>query len=466
MPDAKLFFGASRRAGFAEAVAVNVLAEPDPTSQIAPVAAIARPGLSGLQSIGSAPIRALFQKNGLFSDAALVVAQQTVYTLSAGGTATAQSGSSIAGDDLVIIAAAQDPDGNDIARFATGDALYKLTLGVVSQETFPDSGNAGATSVAYLQGYWLASVPGSDFVYYLEPGGATWNVLQFAAAEYAFDRLKGIRVFGELIAMLGEETTEFWRITGDAASPIEPAGGLKFDIDCKSIHAAINCAGTLIWVDQHGSVWMSNGGAPVPISDNSLAAEIGATAPEDIRATYWVKNQHPVYHLTLGTSATWLYDLAAKAWTRATSLGRDYWRAHLTCNIGDTVLAADHISNLIWTLDPDRRDDDGDTFTVEVSARIEVPSGTLQLYNVELDCLLGEAPLTGQGSNPLIALQVCRDGVTYGGPSFRSLGVSGARQVAPKWNALGQLKGPFGGLLRFYVSDPVGRRFSAVRYNV
>lgn len=466
MATAQLYLGAYQRSGFPSAAALNVLAERDPTSQVNPTALIARPGLAALQTVGTAPIRAIFQRNGLYGDAAIVVDSTQPYTLTAGGVATAFTGTTIAGSDLVDIAAAQDSGGVSIARFANGSAMYLATGTSLAAETFPDSGNAGATSVQYIGGYWLGSVPDTDFAYYIPPGSTTWGAIQFAAAEYAFDRLVGIRVFGELIAMLGEETTEIWRLTGDAASPLEPAGGLKFDVGCRNIFAAVNCAGTLVWVDQNGSVWMTSGGSPTLISGHSEAEQFRNAAAADIRATYWVKDQHPVCQFTLGTDATLIYDLTSKTWTNASSLGVDYWRAHLACNIGDAVLMADSLSNQVWTMDPDRRTDGDDVFTVRFMARIEVPEGVMPLASVTLDCLLGDAPRTGQGSDPLIGMGVYRDGFTPPTVSYRSTGITGHRTVSPRWNAQGMLRSPFGGLLEFTVSDPVGRRFSAVRYNV
>ncbi len=462
--NAALMLSSFKRSGFPEAYLVNCLVERDPTSQANPNAIIARPGTEAFETVGTAPIRCVFQKPGIFNNDALILASDTLYRLSASGALTAFTGT-VAGDGLVDIDAALDPDFNSVARIATGTAMYLVTGSTVAQENFPDSGNAGATSVAFLSGYWLGTETGTDALYYQKPAETTWNPIQFASAEYAFDPLKGVRVSGEIAWLPGEATLEGWRATGDDTSPLEPAGGLKFDVGCRSIYAAVNCAGTLIFVDNNGSVRETSGGEPRIISDNGLAEQIRRCDAMDLRASFFVKDQHPVYVLTLGADATWLYDLSTQAWSRANSDGYDFWRSDLFCNIGDVVLSRDALSNQIFRLDPDLLGDDGDTFTRQFAARIEVPAGMLTIANIQLDCAQGRGPRTGQGSAPLIGMQICRDLNTYGPLKYRSMGETGNYTKTPRWNALGTLKAPFGGIVLFQLSDPVTTRVSAVRVN-
>jgi hypothetical protein len=468
VPSASLVFAASKRTGFPEAIARNVLVETDPTSGSEPIALIARFGLEAYKTVGTAPIRCVFQKQGLFDDDALILASTTLYRVSTTGSVTALSGT-VAGDDLVDIDAALDADLNSVARIATGNALY-LVEGVtntVVQETFPDSGNAGATSVQHISGYWVATEAGTDAAYYIEPAGSTWNALQFASAEYAPDKLKGARVVGEIIWLLGESTLEGWRVTGDATSPLEPVGGLKFDVGCLSLFAAVNCRGTLIFVDADGSVRMTAGGEPSVISDSGLAEQVRRTAAADVRASFFIKDQHPVYVLTLGAGSTWLYDLSSKRWTTATSATLSYWRADLFCNQAGAVLARDALSNQIYRLDPDLLSDAGATFAMEFCAVIETKERSIPVANVELHCEVGGSPRAGQGSDPKVVLQISSDGTkTYGDARERGLGATGDYAKRPRWASLGTARAPRGYWLKFLISDPVVRRVSGVAFNV
>jgi hypothetical protein len=459
-----LSFAAFKRSAMPEAVTVNCLVERDPTSQSEPLTLIARPGLETFEQVGTAPLRAMFQKSGLFDNDALIPAHDTLYRLSASGAVTAFTGT-IPGDGLVIMDGGLDADGESIARIANGTGLYLATGGTVMQETFPD--DAGVTSVTYLSGYWLATQAGTDFMYYLEPASTTWGALEFAAAEYGADKLAGVIAVGEIGWLLGEATLEGWRLTGDASSPLEPAGGLKFDIGCRSIYAAVNCGGTLVFVDNNCSVRMTEGGEPIIVSDNGLAEQIRRSSAADLRASFFVKDQHPVYVLTIGSDATWMYDLASKSWTRANSNGLDYWRADLFCNIGDVALARDAASNQVYRLDPDLRDDAGETFTMEFCAFLETKERPIAIANLELHCEVGGAPREGQGSEPLVGMQISRDGTkTFNGLRYRSLGATGKYRTRVRWTMLGNAFPPFGAWFKFMISDPVVRRVSGVSANV
>lgn len=468
MPQAAMLTSAYKRSNMPEGVMVNCFAEKVATKPSEPVALIARSGQTAFKTVGSAPIRMMFQKQGLFSDAAMVLARDTLYSLTSGGVTTAYTGT-VSGDDLVEADGGLDADYNSVIRIATGSALFKAqsdTSNVV-QEDFPTTGGAGATSVCFHKGYWLASEAGSDAVYYQIPAATTWNALQFASAEYAPDKVVALRSFGELVAILGESSTEMWRATGDAASPLEPYGGMSYPIGCRSRYSAVNCLGTLLWVTDTCLVVSTSGGEPKTISDYGISEQIRRTNAADIRASSFTKDGHLFYRLTLGTTATWEYDLSTGSWARVNSDGYDYARADLFASVGDRVISRDVLSNQIWEVDPDVGLDDTDTFTMEFMAVLEALDGPSALANVELHCQRGGAPLTGQGSAPLVWMQVSRDGgKTWGPKKYRSMGVTGDYEVRVRWFGPWLATPPDGLLLKFGISDPTVRRISGVWVNV
>lgn len=465
MPAAQLMLSAYKRSGLPEAVTVNCFSEAVPTKPSEPVALLARAGLEELRQVGTAPIRAVFQKQGLFDDAALIFANTTVHTLDAMGVTAAYTGT-LAGDDLVDVDAGLDADYNSVARAATGSAMYLITGGTVTLEDFPVSGGAGASSVCFHKGYWIGVEAGSDAVYYQIPAATTWNALQFASAEYAPDKLVAVRSFGELIALLGASSTEMWRATGNSSSPLEPYGGMAYPIGCRSRDTAVNCLGTLIWVTDTCLVVSTSGGEPAVISDNGLAEQIRRTSAADIRASAFSKDGHVFYRLTLGGAATWDYDLTTRRWCRANSLGREVCKAHLFANLGDTVLAADAYSNQVWRVDPDRRLDGDDTFTMEFTAYVEAVERPMAVGNVVLHCERGGAPRTGQGSDPLAWMEISKDGgKTFGPRKYRSLGATGEYSKQVRWVGPWVASAPDGLVLRFGISDPTVRRISGVWIN-
>lgn len=469
MPQIPILFGAYERTGFPSSVAVNCLIERAPTKPSQPEALIVRPGLENFKQVAGAPVRGLFQKAGLFDDAALIVASSSVQTLTGSGILTTLP-ASIGGAGLVDIDGGLDADLNSIARIAAGeDGLFKVQGGTVTQENFPDSGNAGCSSICFHKGYWLGQEFGTDSFYYQNPAETTWNALQFASAEYQPDRGVALRSVGDVVAMLQTDSFEVWRATGDASSPFEPYGGLTFDHGCIARGTAVNCQGTLIYVDNNFVVRRFSGGDSVPISDNGLTEQISRVDPGDLRASYFVKDGHRCYVLTLGTEATWIFDFdagPAGKWTKAKSQGQDYWQAQLFANIGARTLAAGS-TDQVWVLDANRGTDASDAITMEFMALLEVLEGNVSIANLELQCEVGGAPRSGQGAEPLIWMQVSYDGgKTWSQKRYRSLGATGAYSTKVRWNALGMARAPFGAIFKFGVSDPVIRRVSGVAYNV
>lgn len=445
-------YGAYERAGFPSAIPLNVISEKAPTKGGVD-ALIGRACVEAFQQVGTAPIRGVFAKAGLLGGRAFIVAENTAYLVSVAGVITTLTGT-IAGDALVEIDGGLDPDYNSVIRVANGSALYQFVDSgtAVVQEDFPTAGGAGATSVAFWGGYWVATEAGSDATYRQVPASSVWDPLEFASAEYAPDPLKGVRVVGDLAALLGSDTTEFWYLTGNSSDPMAPQGGLKFKVGCRNIATAVDCDGTLIYVDKTSSVVLTKGGEPTPISDPGLAEKIRRTAAEDLSASFYIKDQHWFYVLHLGTTATRVYDLTMQRWTPFSSLGFDYWRPLLFANLGDVAICSDRNSNQLWTLNPDIGTDDGEAVPKEFNAFLNAPKGT-PIGNVVLDAYLGDAPSSDPDDESIVVLQLSHDGgASWSSPRERGLGPLGDRRFKPRWNGLGSVQGDQGTIFRFACS--------------
>lgn len=460
-----LSLGSYKRSLNPEAILLNCYVEKAPTQQESPTEIRGRAGFPAFKAVGSGPLRAIMVKAGLFDNSAVVVSGSTVYLLDEAGTATAQTGAVIA-NDLVDIDAGRDADLNSVCRIATGPALYKLTGGTVLQEDFPESGGAGASSICEHRGFWFGTETGTQQAFFLIPGDTVWQALSFASAEYSPDALKGIRSRGDQFVLLGEETTEVWALTGVADPAIAPYGGLNFDFGCRSIRTAVNCAGTLIWVDHRCVVRSFSGGAADAISDPGITEQIAAADPSDIRASWYAKDGHSFYVLTIGSMSTWVWDLTTQQWSRASSLGLDFCRVHLFASIGNTVMGADSITTQVYRVEPTSRvDAASDPIARLFTAFHEQLEGSMPCVNVELICETGAAPLSGQGSDPKIQMCFSDDnGKSRSGWRERSLGASG-QSVRVIWSGLGDIKAPYGRIFYFQCNEPVGFRVTSVRMN-
>lgn len=460
-----LSLGAYKRSLSPEAVLENAFVEPAPTQQTKPTAIRARGGFDFFQTVGTSPLRALFAKQGVFDNNALVVMGTSVYQLSASTALTPISGT-LSGAGQVDIDAGQDADLNSEAWVATGDALYRIATAGVTLEVFPSIGGAGASSVCCFRGFVIASEAGTDQVFVRIPGDTTWQALSFVSAEYAPDKVVAVRRLGEQFWLLGEDTSEAWALSSSASPPLAPYGGLNFDFGCRARQAAVSLPGALIWVDNACQVQMTRGGAPTVISDAGLSEQIRKVAAGDLRGAWFQIDGHLSYQLTLGSVATWVYDVTSGQWARRSTLGHDYSRISAYASLGDVVLAGNAVTNQIYRLNADVRTDAGDTFPVRFTAFAEVLEGSVGCASVELICEAGDAPWNGVGANPLIGMRYSDDnGKSWSQWRYRALGKAGQSHARVRWIGLGTVKAPYGRIFEFLVSDPVGRRFSDLRMN-
>lgn len=437
-----------------------------PTQQANPQAILARCGDEVLTTVGNAPIRGFLYKAGLFDDQTLVLADSTVYLLDTSGASTPIPGS-VPGSSWVEFDSGQDADLNSEAYIATGDELYRVTTAGVTIEDFPDTSRPGASSVCCHRGFVIATVAGTDQAYVKIPGDTTWAALSFVSAEYKPDPLEWVRSRGDQIVLGGKSTVEVWALSASATPPLAPYGGLNFDFGGRSRTAAVNVGGVLIYVDTNCQVRKFEGSEAAIISNNGLSEQIRKCAPGDMRASGYLKDGHAYFLLTLGTAATWVYDLSTDSWARASSAGLDYYRAQLFASVGDTILAADGQNNSIYQLDSGVRADAGVAFAVEFMAFAEVLEGIIPCANLQLACEVGHSPRAGAASDPLIAMRYSDDqGESWSDWRYRPLGKTGQSATLVRWNALGDIKSPYGRIFHFRVSDPVGRRFSSLSINV
>ena len=445
----------------------NFLAEQTPTGW----AARQRPGLTRLTNIGATTIRGWISKPGIFNGDMIVLADTTLYRVQSNGEQTAFTGS-VPGDGRVRMAGGlivESDEAESCVRIATGSALYKVVGTTVTLDDFPYTGGPGASDVDYGKGHWVASVPDSDEVYIQLPGQTAWNQLQFATAEYGADILKGVRFFGDYFWLIGAATVEPWRLVGEVDTPIAPVQGLAANIGCLARDSIADTGDLMAWVDDKCAVQATEGGQISPISESWVQELIAAVDPTHIRAGMCVYEQRRLYILTLGQSGTLVYDFSTKFWTRWSSKDRNGFRGHLICQVGPDIFSADVQggTGIIWRLDPDARADNGDEIECLLTAYLPLTEGRFAIGNAVLHCKQGAAPLTGQGSSPLVGLRWSDDGGhAWSNWHYASTGARGKYDVPPRWNRLGQVKSPYGRLFQIRQSDPVERVVYGLDVNV
>lgn len=461
-----LAYGGSRRnvGKFPGIITQNMFAEA-PASDPQGLALVCRAGLEAFVQVGDGPIRGIFRRAGLFNGDTIILSGNTLYRVTIAGVATAFVGS-VPGTERVRIDGGPNADGDSEARIALGSLGIYLAIGTtVSTEAFPD--DAGVTDVIFIRGFWIAIRYDTQVLYSRVPGDTQWDAITFTSAEYEPDKAVGLGKLGDTVLVIGEASVEPFALTGTAANPLAPYGGSAEDIGCRARDTIVSdLPGSVYMVGNDCAVYRMTP-SPTVISDPSLAEKIRLSDGMDLRAWAFSQDQHEFYVLNLGTE-TWVYDASTKLWATWTSDGYDYFRGHLGCEVSGVVFAADALTNSgqLWRVNPEKLTDDGDEIDCIGTGFYQLEEGAVLCANVVLECARGWAPLTGQGSDPIVSLRWSDDlGATWGAWRPGTLGATGRYQDKARWNALGTIRAP-GRMFQLKATDPTVRRFSRLNMNV
>lgn len=434
-------------AGLPELRLLNMFSEAAATSQDG-VVLISRPGMTVDRTIGTGPIRGLFQQAGTLNNQLFAVSGTQLYGNSALATVTGDAPVSFAASATEIIVTA-------------GAGLLRSDGTTATTVAFPD--DASVTAVAYLGGYFIAARAGSQRFYWSALRNATsWDGLDYASAESSPDPLRDMVVVGDVIWLLGASTIEPWAITGDSDLPFQRVEGRNMQSGVIATGCACELDSALFWVGDDHRVYRS-GAVPQGLSDAGIEERIAASS--SVSAFTFAYEGHKFFCVRLDNE-TLAYDVATLEWCEFTSFGRTNWRACNAVFVGGQALLGDDETGRVWSLKNGARDDDGQPITKLFTAFQPISDGSFTLDVIHLDADFGgAATLIGEGSDPLVELRSSRDGgKTWSGWRQAGMGKQGQYRARAVWRRFGSFDAP-GGIFEVRCTDPLRFRVSAVRAN-
>lgn len=431
---------------------VNMVAEASDTNQFNGIDHVQRPGLVEFAEVGDGPIRGLYRQAGTFDGDFLVVSAEEWYRVNSAGMPTLLG--AVLGSDRNTAAATS-------ARAITvSDGIAYSTNGTtVTPVVMPDSRLVG--SVAQLNGYFILTELNTARFYWIEPGQVDPDGLSFATTESTPGANKKVERVGDELWFFKDEGVEVWYPTGDADLPFQRTPGRNYDKGCRNRDTVVRVDNSVAWVGNDGFVYLG-ANAPQKISDNSVDEFIRTSDGETLRATTYSEDGHEMYVLT-SDQGTWARDFSNQQWSEFESYNRPFWRAHI-CEVGtDYNVAGDDELGLIYRLDPNIPNDNGDFMTRIVTGGVAVVGqpvrwNSLQLYAV-----------TGTIDDPNL-FPKCRitwsddGGQTYGDWEDVTLRKQGRYGEPVRINRMGAARYP-GRLVQFQVTDNVVVTFSAASFN-
>ena len=453
----------ARSVNAADARMVNLFPEIVPEGGKEPAFLNRCPGLKFQNRVGVGPIRGLWahQTRG---DDFYVASGNEFYKLTS-LTGTPIKLGNISGTGPVSIA-----DNGTQLFIACGEKgyIYNESTGVFAQITDPDF--AGATTVCYLDGYFVFNQPNSQIIWVSQLlDGTSVEPLDFASAEGSPDGVVGIINDHKELWVFGTDTTEVWYNAGGTDFPLAPIQGAFNEIGCLSPWTIQKLDNSIFWLGTDprgdGIVYRADGYKGQRISTHAVEWQI-QQYPDLTEATAYTYQQdgHSFYVLNFpSANTTWVYDASTNAWhERAGFVDGDFTRqrADNMCNFQNTTVVGDFENSNIYTLDLDTYADNGQIQRWLRSWRA-LPTGQNNLnrtaqHSLQLDIQAGVGLNDGQGSDPEVMLRWSDDGGhTWSNEHWVKIGKIGQYGRRAIWRRLGMTEKIRDRVYEVSMTDPV-----------
>lgn len=409
-----------------------------------------RSGLKFNQTLSVGPHRGSYIHDGLL----YVVSNAYVYSISTSNVATLVGtmntyvgfvGMASSGSELVIV------DGTD-GWIWNGTSFTQIT----------DVDFVDAVQVKFIKGRFVVNSPGTGRFYISASYDATiWSALDYATAEVDPDDLIALEVDHQELWTMGEYTNEVHNYTGNTDFPLESMPGGFTEWGCAAPWSVAKGDNTVVWLAQTRTggrqVVRATGFVPTVISSDSLEERMTGFSRVDNAHAFIVKasDKHLFYVLTFPTdNETHVYDFATGLWHGWESYNVGRFRVATSMYWNNAYYMGDSINGNLYTFDAETYADNG--VNIVRSRKTEHFSDSqdeLFCHSLEILVNSGKGLVTGQGSDPTIALYFSDDGGnTYGNVKTRSLGAIGKYKTRVRWNRLGAYRHR---VYEIRVSDPI-----------
>jgi hypothetical protein len=155
-------------------------------------------------------------------------------------------------------------------------------------------------------------------------------------------------------------------------------------------------------------------------------------------------------------TATWMYDGLSGAWTELQDdLGAPFIGKKFAVFQGRLCVSDATVGN-IYEFDPTTYTDNGSLVGMEIwTKHIWNDDKYIGISDIQIDIESGVGLSTGQGSLPVMDMQVSKDGGnTFASVGFSSMGPIGEYTQRVKWRSLGSARD---WVLKLRITDPVKR---------
>ena len=329
---------------------VNMFPELVPEGGKQPAFLMRCPGLRRKVTVGSGPIRGLWQLNNIL----YVVSGGSLYSVTTSGTITLLG--TIAGQNPVSMT------DNGTQIFIAADPagyIFNASTGVFAQITDPDY--PGASVVDFLDSYFVFIQPNSQKIWVTSLlDGTSVDPLDFASAEGDPDNIISMIVDHREVWLFGDNSTEVWYNAGGPDFPLARIQGAFNELGCAARYSVAKMNNQIYWLGKDargaGVVYQANGYMGQRISTHAVEWQIQQYINiSDAVAYTYQQDGHSFYVLTFpSANQTWVYDAVTGAWHERAAWVNGAWaRQRGTSQVfyNGEVLVGDYENGNIYAYD-------------------------------------------------------------------------------------------------------------------
>lgn len=436
---------------------INGYYEFQPEKDRASVAIYGTPGLTLFLDQGDTPWRGLHPVGGTLYG----VHRGTFYSITNAGVATSQgtigttTGKVDICDDGTLITVV---DGDEIYSYDTSSP--STPIATVTDAQRPTSPNTCIFQAGRIltDEDGTGQFKGSDLY-----DNTTWAALDFATAESNPDDIVRIINYRGTVVLFGEYTTEFWSNIGGSGFPYARILNADVEYGLAARWSVAQFAGTYAFLgtNREGQINVSvlNGySTPTRISNFELENEINSySTTGDASGFGYMLGGHPMYQLNFPTEEkSWLYDGSTQYWSELRWGATGRHRAEIGVSYLNNMIVTDYENGKIYKLEASALTDNGaDIHMILRGRHIYSAKKKVRFTRLELGLEAGVGLVTGQGSDPVAALRVSKDGGhSYGTQTYATMGKQGEYKDRCIWRNLGSGRDM---VPEITITDPVKR---------
>ena len=371
---------------------VNLFPEIVPEGGKEPAFLQRAPGLTLLATLGTGPVRGLWQ----FGAYGYAVSGNTLYQIDSNWNAVAKG--TVAGSGPVSMA----DNGTQLFIAANPQGfIYNVQTNVFQQITDPDF--PGAVTVGYIDGYFVFNEPNSQKLWVTQLlDGTSIDPLEFSSAEGSPDNVVAIFVDHREVWVYGTNSTEVWYDAGLLDFPLARIQGAFNELGCAAPYSIAKMDNQIYWLGKdargQGMVYRAAGYMGQRISTHAIEWQMQEYPDLSDAVGYtYQQDGHSFYVLNFPTAdTTWVFDVATGAWhERASFQNGDFnrHRGNSQMFFNSETAIGDYQNGKLYKFDLEVYADDGQPQKWLRSWRA-LPTGANNLtrtiqHSMQLDCETG-----------------------------------------------------------------------------